>query len=98
MKSVSMRMVRYAVLRWGSQSIVVWTPSFIDVIESVRDPLLLEHSVPLLADVERLASPATQTKTECYVIQSHQAFLCTSSLTHRGKDNNSMILYSLYFG
>lgn len=57
MKSVSMRMVTYAVLRWGSQSVVVWTPSFIDVIESVRDPLLLEHSVPLLADVERLASP-----------------------------------------
>lgn len=57
MKSVSMRMVTYAVLRWGSQSIVVRTPSFIDVIKSVCDPLLLEHSVPLLADVERLASP-----------------------------------------
>lgn len=57
MKSVSVRLVTYVVLRWGSQSVVVGTPSFIDVIESVRDPLLLEHSVPLLADVERLASP-----------------------------------------
>lgn len=56
-ESVSMRMVTYAVLRWGSQSVVVWTPSFIDVIKSVWDPLLLEHSVPLLTDVERLASP-----------------------------------------
>lgn len=62
MKSVSMRMVTYAVLRWGSQSVVVRTPSFIDVIKSVCDPLLLEHSVPLLTDVERLASPATQTR------------------------------------
>lgn len=92
-ESVSMRMVTYAVLRWGSQSVVVWTPSFIDVIKSVWDPLLLEHSVPLLTDVERLASPATQTKTACYVIQSDQAFLCTSSLTYCGKDNSIILLY-----
>lgn len=44
-------------VRRGSQSVVVRTPSFIDVIEGVWDPLLLEHSVPLLTEVERLASP-----------------------------------------
>lgn len=40
-----------------SQPIVMWTPSLIDVVKSVGNPLLLKDSVPLLADVERLASP-----------------------------------------
>lgn len=61
-KSMSMEMVIYAVLRRVSQPVVVWTPSFIDVVKGVRNPLLLEHSVALLTDVERFASPATQTK------------------------------------
>lgn len=50
-------MIIYAMLRCVSQPIVMWTPSFIDVVKSVGNPLLLENSVPLLADVERLASP-----------------------------------------
>lgn len=40
-----------------SEPIVVWTPSFIDVIKSMRDPLLLKNFVSFLANVERLASP-----------------------------------------
>lgn len=50
-------MIIYAVLRCVSQPIIMWTPSFIDVVKSVGNPLLLQNSVPLLADVERLASP-----------------------------------------
>jgi hypothetical protein len=53
-------MIIYAMLRCVSQPIVVRTPSFIDVVKRVGNPLLLENSVPLLTDVERLASPATQ--------------------------------------
>lgn len=56
-KSTSMEMVIYAVLRRVSQPVVVWTPSFIDVVKGVRNPLLLEHSVALLTDVERFTSP-----------------------------------------
>lgn len=41
----------------ASQPIVMWTPSFIDVVKSVRHPLLLKNSVSLLTDVERFASP-----------------------------------------
>lgn len=43
--------------RCVSQPIVMRTPSFIDVVKGVGNPLLLENSVPLLAHVERLASP-----------------------------------------
>lgn len=50
-------MIIYAMLRCVSQPIVVRTPSFIDVVKRVGNPLLLENSVPLLKDVERLASP-----------------------------------------
>lgn len=44
-------------LRCASQSIVMRAPSFIDVVEGVGNPLLLKNSVPLLADVQGLASP-----------------------------------------
>lgn len=43
-------------LRW-SQPIVMWTPSFIDVIKSMRNPLLLKNFVSFLTNVERFASP-----------------------------------------
>lgn len=35
----------------------MWTPSFIDVIKSMRNPLLFKNFVSFLTDVERLASP-----------------------------------------
>lgn len=35
----------------------MWAPSFIDVVESVRNPLLLKNFVSFLTNVERLASP-----------------------------------------
>lgn len=43
--------------RGESEPIVVWTPSFIDVIKSMRDPLLFKNFVSFLTNVERLASP-----------------------------------------
>lgn len=44
---------------WGdeSQPIVMWTPSFIDVIKSMRKPLLFKNFVSFLTNVERFASP-----------------------------------------
>lgn len=35
----------------------MWTPSFIDVIKSMGNPLLLKNFVSFLTNVERLASP-----------------------------------------
>lgn len=39
------------------QAIVMWPPSFIDMIKSMRHPLLLKHFVSFLAYVERFATP-----------------------------------------
>lgn len=35
----------------------MWTPSFIDVIKSMRNPLLFKNFVSFFTNVERLASP-----------------------------------------
>lgn len=35
----------------------MWTPSFIDVIKSMRNPLLLKNFVSFFTNVERFASP-----------------------------------------
>lgn len=40
-----------------SQAIVMRPPSLIDVIKRVRDPLLLQHAVPFLTDVQGLSAP-----------------------------------------
>lgn len=39
------------------QAIIMWPPSFIDMIKSMRHPLLLKHFVSFLAYVERLTTP-----------------------------------------
>lgn len=61
-------------LRCVSQPIVMWTPSFIDVVKSVRNPLLLKNFVSLLTDVERFASPATQTKNKSIKLHNPTRF------------------------
>lgn len=38
------------------ESIIVRPPTFIDVIEGVWNPLLLQHSIPLFTQEERLAT------------------------------------------
>lgn len=45
-----------------SQPIVMWTPSFIDVIKSMRNPLLFKNFVSFFTNVERLASPRMKRK------------------------------------
>lgn len=40
------------------ESIIVRPPTLIDVIEGVRYPLLLQHSIPLFTQEERLATTA----------------------------------------
>lgn len=71
-----MKMIIYAVLKCVSQPIVMWTPSFIDVVKGVRNPLLLEDSVSLLTDVERFASPAAQTKNRSIRLHSPTGLSC----------------------
>lgn len=53
---------------WGdeSQPIVMWTPSFIDVIKSMRNPLLFKNFVSFLTNVERFASPRIKRKKKNY--------------------------------
>lgn len=53
-----------------SQSVVMWTPSLIDVIEGVRNPLLFKNFVPFLTNVEGLASPRTKRRKK--VIKSNK--------------------------
>lgn len=43
------------------QAIIMWPPSFIDMIESMRHPLLLKHFVSFLAYVERFTTPVEKT-------------------------------------
>lgn len=85
-------MIICAMLRCVSQPIVMWTPSFIDVVKSVGNPLLLENSVPLLADVERLAPPATQRKHTALSPKAHSLPM-HASLALYGKDD---IIISFY--
>lgn len=59
-----------------SEPIVVWTPSFIDVIKSMRDPLLLKNFVSFLTNVERLASPRKKKREKVLkVIQYNEDFI-----------------------
>lgn len=44
------------------QAIIMWPPSFIDMIKSMRHPLLLKHFVSFLAYVERLTTPVGKKK------------------------------------
>lgn len=39
------------------QAIIMWPPSFIDMIESMRHPLLFKHFVSFLAYVEGFTTP-----------------------------------------
>lgn len=39
------------------QAIIMWPPSFIDMIKSMRHPLLLKHFVSFFAYVERFTTP-----------------------------------------
>lgn len=44
------------VCRASSQAVVVGPPSLVDVVEGVRDPLLLQHAVPLFTEEQGLAT------------------------------------------
>ena len=44
------------VCRASSQAVVVRPPALVDVVEGVRDPLLLQHSVPLFTEKQGLAT------------------------------------------
>lgn len=93
MKSVSMRMVTYAVLRWGvtvrcsADPIFYWCDQ--KCVRSTAARAL--GTAPHRCREACLACNTDQ--TECYVIQSDPAFLCTSSLTYCGKDNSMILLH-----
>lgn len=46
------------------QLIGVEYPSFADVIKVVGEPLLFEHSVPLLAEIEWFATPTNKPRVD----------------------------------
>lgn len=46
------------------QAIIMWPPSFIDMIESMRHPLLFKHFVSFLAYVEGFTTPVEGKRRE----------------------------------
>lgn len=44
------------------QAVIMGPPSFIDMIKSMRYPLLLKYFVSFLANVERFTTPVEKTK------------------------------------
>lgn len=72
------------------QAIIVWPPSFIDMIKSMRHPLLLKHFVSFLAYVERFTTPVgKRIKKEIQIV--NRPSKCKTSLY-----NQHMILVQLF--
>lgn len=46
------------------QAIIMWPPSFIDMIKSMRHPLLFKHFVSFLAYVQGFTTPVEEKKRE----------------------------------
>lgn len=55
-------------------------PSLIDVIEGVRNPLLLQHSIPFFTQEERLATTGERAEQRRKESESSVDFLCSKHL------------------
>lgn len=80
-----------------SQPIVMWTPSFIDVIKSMRDPLLFKNFVSFLTNVERLASPRIKKgRNILKVIEYNEDFTRFSNRFSMAKMSHSNLVYFIF--
>lgn len=75
----------------------MWTPSFIDVIKSMRNPLLFKNFVSFLTDVERLASPRNKKREKVLkVIKYNEDFTFLKNKFLMAKISHSNLDYFMF--
>lgn len=61
------------------QAIIMWPPPFIDMIKSMRHPLLFKHFVSFLAYVERFTTPVKKTITMVNTSNKWKSFIINTN-------------------